>query len=56
MWYDLDRDLAKTSWCPQVAANLTEPGDSVLLLNSGYFGDSFTEWYANVYVPCSTMA
>ncbi|PCH44378.1 PLP-dependent transferase [Wolfiporia cocos MD-104 SS10] len=27
----------------QVAANLTEPGDSVLLLNSGYFGDNFTE-------------
>lgn len=27
----------------QVAANLVEPGESVLLLNSGYFGDSFTE-------------
>jgi len=29
----------------QVAANLTEPGESVLLLNSGYFGDSFTECF-----------
>ncbi|EPT00913.1 hypothetical protein FOMPIDRAFT_1023472 [Fomitopsis schrenkii] len=29
----------------QVAANLTEPNDSVLLLNSGYFGDSFTECF-----------
>ncbi|TCD65905.1 hypothetical protein EIP91_002020 [Steccherinum ochraceum] len=27
----------------QIAANLVEAGDSVLVLNSGYFGDSFTE-------------
>ncbi|KZT09926.1 PLP-dependent transferase [Laetiporus sulphureus 93-53] len=27
----------------EVAANLTEPGDSVLVLNSGYFGDSFAD-------------
>ncbi|KAI0705140.1 PLP-dependent transferase, partial [Cytidiella melzeri] len=27
----------------QVAANLIEPGESVLLLNSGYFGDSFAD-------------
>jgi alanine-glyoxylate transaminase / serine-glyoxylate transaminase / serine-pyruvate transaminase len=31
----------------QVAANLIEPGESVLLLNSGYFGDSFADWYAH---------
>ena len=28
----------------QVASNLIEPGEDALLLNSGYFGDSFTEW------------
>ena len=28
----------------QVAANLIEPGDNVLVLNSGYFGDSFADW------------
>ncbi|KAF9048250.1 PLP-dependent transferase [Hymenopellis radicata] len=27
----------------QVAANLVEPGENVLVLHSGYFGDSFTE-------------
>lgn len=27
-----------------MAANLIEPGESVLLLNSGYFGDSFADW------------
>ncbi|THH01050.1 hypothetical protein EW026_g1559 [Hermanssonia centrifuga] len=27
----------------QVSANLVEPGESVLLLNSGYFGDSFAD-------------
>ncbi|KAH9939141.1 PLP-dependent transferase [Amylocystis lapponica] len=27
----------------QVAANLIEPGESALLLNSGYFGDSFAD-------------
>ncbi|KAJ3551684.1 hypothetical protein NM688_g4561 [Phlebia brevispora] len=27
----------------QVASNLIEPGENALLLNSGYFGDSFTE-------------
>ena len=27
----------------QVAANLIEPGEEVLVLNTGYFGDSFTE-------------
>lgn len=28
----------------QVAANLVEPGENVLVLNSGYFGDSFADW------------
>ncbi|EJD48007.1 PLP-dependent transferase [Auricularia subglabra TFB-10046 SS5] len=27
----------------QVAANLVEPGDDVLVLNSGYFGDAFSD-------------
>ncbi|THH04785.1 hypothetical protein EW145_g5266, partial [Phellinidium pouzarii] len=27
----------------QVASNLVEPGESCLVLNSGYFGDSFTD-------------
>ncbi|KAG9036016.1 hypothetical protein FRB95_010016 [Tulasnella sp. JGI-2019a] len=27
----------------QVASNLVEPGEDVLVLNSGYFGDSFTD-------------
>jgi alanine-glyoxylate transaminase / serine-glyoxylate transaminase / serine-pyruvate transaminase len=29
----------------QVAANLVEPGENALVLNTGYFGDSFAEWY-----------
>ena len=28
-----------------VAANVTQPGDEVLVLNSGYFGDSFAECF-----------
>lgn len=28
----------------KVAANLVEPGENALVLNSGYFGDSFTDW------------
>ena len=28
----------------QVAANLIEPGEDALLLNCGYFGDSFADW------------
>ncbi|KAF5369220.1 hypothetical protein D9757_010018 [Collybiopsis confluens] len=34
----------------QTAANLVEPGENALVLHSGYFGDSFTDWYDN-YVP-----
>lgn len=30
---------------PKVAANLVEPGENALILNSGYFGDSFADWY-----------
>lgn len=32
----------------QVASNLIEPGEEVLVLNSGYFGDSFRDWYVNI--------
>lgn len=28
----------------KVASNLVEPGENVLVLHSGYFGDSFTDW------------
>lgn len=28
----------------QVASNLIEPGEDVLVLATGYFGDSFTDW------------
>lgn len=26
------------------SANLVEPGEDVLVLNAGYFGDSFADW------------
>ncbi|CDO75828.1 hypothetical protein BN946_scf184951.g26 [Trametes cinnabarina] len=29
--------------CTKVSANLVEPGENVLVLNSGYFGDSFAD-------------
>ena len=29
---------------PQVASNLVEPGEHALVLNTGYFGDSFADW------------
>ena len=32
----------------QVASNLVEPGDSALVLNTGYFGDSFADWCVHV--------
>jgi alanine-glyoxylate transaminase / serine-glyoxylate transaminase / serine-pyruvate transaminase len=28
-----------------VSSNLVEPGEDALVLNIGYFGDSFAEWY-----------
>lgn len=37
----------------QVASNLVEPGESVLVLNTGYFGDSFADWY--VYTTLSHL-
>jgi len=30
---------------PQVGANLVERGDKALVLNTGYFGDGFTDWW-----------
>jgi len=41
------RDYMRFSWCLflyQVAANVIEPGENALVLNTGYFGDSFTDW------------
>lgn len=32
----------------QVASNLVEPGESALVLNTGYFGDSFADWCVHV--------
>lgn len=32
----------------QVASNLVEPGENALVLNTGYFGDSFADWCAHV--------
>lgn len=29
----------------QVSANLVEPGENALVLNCGYFADSFADWY-----------
>jgi alanine-glyoxylate transaminase/serine-glyoxylate transaminase/serine-pyruvate transaminase len=29
----------------QVSSNLIEPGEKALVLHTGYFGDSFQEWY-----------
>lgn len=28
----------------QIASNLVEPGENALVLNTGYFGDSFADW------------
>jgi len=30
-----------------VGANLIETGDEALVLNTGYFGDAFADWYVN---------
>ena len=40
------RDLAHQRYKCQVSANLVEPGENALVLNAGYFGDSFADWYA----------
>lgn len=34
----------------QVAANLVEPGENALVLHTGYFGDSFADWYVKCCV------
>ena len=42
----------------QVSANLVEPGENALVLHTGYFGDSFADWYVsvrNVDSPSSTV-
>lgn len=35
---------------PQVASNLVEPGETALVLNTGYFGDSFADWCVHVWL------
>ena len=32
----------------KVASNLVEPGERALVLNTGYFGDSFADWCVRV--------
>ncbi|KAG8892906.1 hypothetical protein FRC01_013890, partial [Tulasnella sp. 417] len=34
----------------QVASNLIEAGEDALVLNSGYFGDSFAAWYVVIWI------
>lgn len=34
-----------------VGANLIERGDEALVLNTGYFGEAFADWY----VSCETL-
>lgn len=31
----------------QVGANVIEPGDRVLVIHTGYFGDGFKDWYVS---------
>lgn len=33
-----------------VGANLIEQGDDALVLNTGYFGDAFADWYVYVFL------
>lgn len=33
---------------------MVEPGEDVLVLNTGYFGDSFADWYA--YIELSRLS
>ena len=35
-----------------VGANLIERGDEALVLNTGYFGDAFADWYVSVVLCC----
>ncbi|KAG6836775.1 hypothetical protein H0H93_003553 [Arthromyces matolae] len=37
---------------PKVSANLVEPGESALVLHTGYFGDSFSDWQAPLLLLC----
>ena len=39
----------------QVSANLVEPGENVLVLNTGYFGDSFADWCAYIRNLCPSL-
>jgi alanine-glyoxylate transaminase/serine-glyoxylate transaminase/serine-pyruvate transaminase len=38
----------------QVAANLVEEGEEALVLHSGYFADSFADWYVTNPSPQSS--
>jgi aspartate aminotransferase-like enzyme len=35
-----------------VGANLIERGDEALVLNTGYFGDAFADWYVSTVLCC----
>jgi aspartate aminotransferase-like enzyme len=35
-----------------VGANLIERGDEALVLNTGYFGDAFADWYVSTVSCC----
>jgi len=35
-----------------VGANLIERGDEALVLNTGYFGDAFADWYVSLVLCC----
>lgn len=42
----------------KVSANLIEPGENALVLNSGYFGDSFADWcaiHSGLYAPTGVL-
>jgi alanine-glyoxylate transaminase/serine-glyoxylate transaminase/serine-pyruvate transaminase len=39
----------------QVASNITEPGDKVLVLHTGYFGDSFADCFAAYGVDATQL-
>jgi alanine-glyoxylate transaminase/serine-glyoxylate transaminase/serine-pyruvate transaminase len=48
MAYPPTTDVLLTRCHSQVSANLVEPGENVLVLNTGYFGDSFADWCAYI--------
>ena len=45
----LPLSLSTISNYHKVSANLVEPGENALVLHSGYFGDSFADWYVLIF-------